>query len=384
MGTTTIAALLGSVLATTRAGTVRALDATPHPGRLAARLLPPPASEHDGRPARLEVRTVDPAAVCAAEQTAGDDVTVVDLGAELTAAARSGLLGWADRLVFVRSDSGEAGPGQAIPGAIPVDALIAAGHKALAQDAVTVSVAHDPPATPAEPAPCLSVDGHGQAVVRIPFDAHLATGGVLDLDRLSPATAAAARQLAALVTGSSSPDLPSSAPAPDPPPPSPSSSGLPGGLTVPALVIDTPARSREQAGVVSPAGSGLAGSPPARRVRTVVVCTVVVGGPPCWRGGRRSGRGTARRCRWGVRPGTVSRRMTGTPRGPPPVWIPLRGAGRPGEQPDAADRRFPEHGPAGRRHRAAGVGAQPGARRFPAGAATAGTLPSRPAWTPRA
>ena len=162
------------------------------------------------RAARLEVRTVDPAAVCAAEQPAGDDVTVVDLGAELPAAARSGLLGWADRLVFVRSDSGEADPGQAIPGAIPVDALIAAGHKALAQDAVTVRVAHDPPATPAEPAPCLSVDGHGQAVVRIPFDAHLATGGVLDLDRLSPATAAAARQLAALVTGSSSPDLPSS------------------------------------------------------------------------------------------------------------------------------------------------------------------------------
>ena len=126
MGTTTIAALLGSVLATTRAGRVRALDATPHPGRLAARLLPPPASEHDGRAARLEVRTVDPAAVCTAEQTAGDDVTVVDLGAELTGAARSGLLGWADRLVFVRSDSGETGPGQAIPGAIPVDALIAA------------------------------------------------------------------------------------------------------------------------------------------------------------------------------------------------------------------------------------------------------------------
>ena len=116
MGTTTIAALLGSVLATTRAGSVRALDATPHPGRLAARLLPPPASEHDGLPARLEVRTVDPAAVvCAAEQTAGDDVTVVDLGAELTAAARSGLLGWADRLVFVRSDSGEAGPGRGHP-----------------------------------------------------------------------------------------------------------------------------------------------------------------------------------------------------------------------------------------------------------------------------
>ena len=81
MGTTTIAALLGSVLATTRAGSVRALDATPHPGRLAARLLPPPASEHDGLPARLEVRTIDPAAVvCAAEQAAGDDVTVVDLG----------------------------------------------------------------------------------------------------------------------------------------------------------------------------------------------------------------------------------------------------------------------------------------------------------------
>ncbi len=116
MGTTTIAALLGSVLATTRAGTVRALDATPHPGRLAARLLSPPASAGVDRAARLEVRTVDPAAVCAAEQPAGDDVTVVDLGAELTAAARSGLLGWADRLVFVRSDSGEAGPGQAIPG----------------------------------------------------------------------------------------------------------------------------------------------------------------------------------------------------------------------------------------------------------------------------
>jgi MinD-like ATPase involved in chromosome partitioning or flagellar assembly len=207
MGTTTIAALLGPVLATTRAGTVRILDATPHAGALAARLLSSPASAGVDGAARLEVRTVDPAAVCAAEQPAGDDVTVVDVGAELAAAARSGLFGWADRLVFVRCDSGEAGPGQAMPRAIPVDALVAAGYKALAQHAVTVSIAHDPPATPAEPAPCLSVDGHGQAVVRIPFDAHLATGGVLDLDQLSPATAAAARQLATLVTGSSSPDL---------------------------------------------------------------------------------------------------------------------------------------------------------------------------------
>ena len=273
MGTTTIAALLGAVLTTTRAGTVRAFDATPHPGRLAARLLPPPASAGLDRADRLEVRTVDPAAVCTAGQTAGDDVTVVDLGAELPAAARSGLLGWADRLVFVRSDSGETGPGPAIPGVIPVDALIAAGHKALADSAVTVRVAHDPPATPAQPAPGLSVDGHGRPVVRIPFDATLSTGGVLDLDRLSPATAAAARQLAALLTGASSPGLPS--PAPDPPPPRPSSSGLPGGLTVPALVIDAPARPREQAGVESPAGSGPAGAPPARPVRAVAVGTVV-------------------------------------------------------------------------------------------------------------
>jgi hypothetical protein len=159
MGTTTIAALLGPVLATTRAGTVRILDATPHPGALAARLRSSPASTGVDGAARLEVRTVDPAAVCAAEQPAGDDVTVVDVGAELAAAARSGLFGWADRLVFVRCDSGEAGPGQAMPRAIPVDALVAAGYKALAQHAVTVSIAHDPPATPAEPAPCLSVDG---------------------------------------------------------------------------------------------------------------------------------------------------------------------------------------------------------------------------------
>jgi hypothetical protein len=103
MGTTTIAALLGSVLPTTRAGTVRALDATPHPGTLAARLLPPPASARLDRADRLEVRTVDPLAVCKAEESVGD-VSVVDLGAELGSAARSGLLGWADRLVFVRSD----------------------------------------------------------------------------------------------------------------------------------------------------------------------------------------------------------------------------------------------------------------------------------------
>jgi hypothetical protein len=153
-------------------------------------------------------------------------VTVVDLGAELTVAARSGLLGWADRLVFVRSDSGEAGPGEAVP----VDALIGQGHKALAQDAVTVRVAHDPPATPAEPAPSLSVDGQGQAVVRIPFDAHLSTGGVLDLDRLSPSTAAAARQLAALVTESLRPNFPSSEPGARPAPgPAPRCPGCPVG-----------------------------------------------------------------------------------------------------------------------------------------------------------
>lgn len=49
------------------------------------------------RAARLKLRTVNPAAVCTAEQTAGDDVTVVDLGGELTGAASRGLLGWADR-----------------------------------------------------------------------------------------------------------------------------------------------------------------------------------------------------------------------------------------------------------------------------------------------
>ena len=109
---------------------------------------------------------------------------------------------------------------------------------------MTVLVAIDPTA-PADASPIpVSFDGESRAVVRLAFDPHLASGGVLELAQLTRPTAAAVRELATRITGprpgfgsgsgSGNTVVPELADHPV---------GLPQGLRVPALVVDVGAGS---------------------------------------------------------------------------------------------------------------------------------------------
>jgi len=260
VGATTVAAVLASVLAE-RVGRVAALCVCPDAGGLTARLPAPPSPATDRTTPQLEVRTVAEQDAARTAGSTNEDVTVLDPGCDLGAAARHGLLDWADQLVVVLSAAGES-TGQVVP----ADWLVVQGHAALARDTVTVVVgltASDPTA------PVLSYDGRGQPVVHLPFDAHLKEGEVVDLTRLSVQAAAAAQQLAALV-GVPSADGPAS-----PPPPSAAPVGLPGGLSVPSLVVDSGASDPPTPVGTGPAFGSDGSGPPPRPLRTVVICTVL-------------------------------------------------------------------------------------------------------------
>lgn len=267
VGTTTVAALLGTVLANERPDRVGIVDATPYAGGLAARLLSPPTSDGAQRaPARLAVRAVDsditPAAVSAV--AAGEDLVVVDMGADVVTAGRRGLLDDVDQLVVV--DSSSADPGDR---ADSLDRLSSQGQYDLLTGAVIVLVDTDescagqatPPNLPARAA---------VAVVRFGFDPHLASNDVIEFGRLAGTTAAAAREL----TARASTPLPGAAPVGQ------QAMLLPAGLVVPALVIDTGSGSGPRTGTGAsaqqddraPAAPIAAGRRPAR---TVVVCALV-------------------------------------------------------------------------------------------------------------
>jgi hypothetical protein len=256
------------MVAADQPGRVVVLDATPYAGGLAARLMSPPAADADRDQAdRLLVRAIDTNAAPAAVAAALDDqdVAVVDLGTDLVRAARTGRLGGADQLLVVDAPAAEPASRSTA-----LDRLgLLQGHEQLARDAVIVLVATDPTAVAASPAVTTE---HGRAVVTVGFDSHLASGGVIDLARLAAPTAAAFRTLTARTAGfgpgaAGSPELV------DHP------VGLPAGLQVPALVVDSGQGTQ-------PAGGHAAGSREdpkapvsrgraARPVLTVVICAVI-------------------------------------------------------------------------------------------------------------
>ena len=238
-----------------------ALCVNPDAGGLTARLPAPPSPATDRTTPQLEVRTVAEQDAARTAGSTNEDVTVLDPGSDLGAAARHGLLDWADQLVVVLSAAGES-TGQVVP----ADWLVVQGHAALARDTVTVVVgltASDPTA------PVLSDDGRGQPVVHLPFDAHLKAGEVVDLTRLSVQAAAAAQQLAALV------GVPSADGPPALSPPSAAPVGLPGGLSVPSFVVDSGASDPPTPVTTGPAFGSDGSGPPPRPLRTVVICTVL-------------------------------------------------------------------------------------------------------------
>ena len=263
VGATTVAAVLASVLAE-RVGRVAALCVNPDAGGLTARLPAPPSPATDRTTPQLEVRTVAEQDVARTAGSTDEDVTVLDPGGDLGAAARHGLLDWADQLVVVLSAAGES-TGKVVP----ADWLVVQGHAALARDTVTVVVGLT---ASAPTAPVLSYDGRGQPVVHLPFDAHLKEGEVVDLTRLSVWAAAAAQQLAALV------GVPSAVGPPALSPPSAAPVGLPGGLSVPSLVVDSGASDTPHPPTpvtTGPAFGSDGSGPPPRPLRTVVICTVL-------------------------------------------------------------------------------------------------------------
>ena len=85
------------------------------------------------------------------------------------------------------------------------------GHPGLARAAVTVLVATEPPAAAADPPVVVSFDEGSRAVVRVAFDPHLASTGIVELARLAGSTVEAVRELAKRVGGPGADDSPAPA-----------------------------------------------------------------------------------------------------------------------------------------------------------------------------
>jgi MinD-like ATPase involved in chromosome partitioning or flagellar assembly len=226
VGKTTVTALLGLVLAEHRGDRVVALDANPDAGTLAERLSGESAvtvrdllddlptvdswtavSRYTSLAGRLQVLASeqDPAAGEAFRRDEYEQVSAVlaryfsvvltDSSTGMVHSAMEGTLALADSLVVVGSQTVD-GAGRA---SRTLDWLAAQGRSDLVRNAVIVLSAD-------RRSPEIDLDrvrGHfesrSRAVVELPVDPHLATGGRIDLQRLRPATLVAAQELAALV-----------------------------------------------------------------------------------------------------------------------------------------------------------------------------------------
>lgn len=226
VGKTTVTALLGLVLAETRGDRVVALDASPDAGTLADRLTGESAvtvrelvrdvdrirswtevSRYTSLAGRLQVLASeqDPAAGAAFsradyQQVCGVlerffDIILTDSGTGLVHPAVSGTLELAHGLVVVGAPTVD-GAGRA---SRTLDRLHAHGHGALAAEAVAVLSGDR--ASPDIDLPRIRAHfaARCRAVVELPHDPHLASGGRIELARLRPATRDAAVELAALM-----------------------------------------------------------------------------------------------------------------------------------------------------------------------------------------
>ncbi len=226
VGKTTVSACLGLVLADNRGDRVIALDANPDAGTLADRLtgdtsvtvrsmldnlgsahsitdvarytslagrLQVLASEQD--PAMSEAFSRDEYERVCAVLTRFYNIVITDSGTGLVHSAMEGTLALADSLVVVGAPTVDG----ASRASKTLDWLIAHGYAAQVAHAVVVlSCDRTSKEVDAE-----RVRGHFEArcraVVEVPHDPHLATGGQIELDRLRPATLDAFLALGALL-----------------------------------------------------------------------------------------------------------------------------------------------------------------------------------------
>lgn len=226
VGKTTVSTLLGLVMAENRGDRVIVLDANPDAGTLADRLTGDSSitvrellrdldriqswtdvSRYTSLAGRLQVLASeqDPAAGEAFSREEYEhicglldrffNVIITDSGTGLVHSAMEGTLRLADSVIIVGAPTVD-GAGRASK---TLDWMHAHGHGALASNAVAVlscdrtSVEVDAGLIQAHFA------ARCRAVVQVPHDPHLATGGLVELARLRPPTREAAYRLAAVM-----------------------------------------------------------------------------------------------------------------------------------------------------------------------------------------
>jgi MinD-like ATPase involved in chromosome partitioning or flagellar assembly len=236
VGKTTTSAMLALTLAEYREDSTVVLDANPHAGTLADRLLGERVmpTVRDLVNAEIRERTRNPAGltvpdrihqylgqarrlrVAASEQdteisdafdesqyriaqevlTRVFDIVVTDSGTGMKHSAMSGTLSCTDRLVVIAAPRYDA----ARRAAKTLDEVYSRGFPHLVSEAVVVITKDAPKAAGIDTD--VLIDYFQQfctTVVTIPYDEHLYTGGTIDYDEVSPATRGAYMDLAALV-----------------------------------------------------------------------------------------------------------------------------------------------------------------------------------------
>jgi MinD-like ATPase involved in chromosome partitioning or flagellar assembly len=226
VGKTTVATLLGLVMAENRGDRVIVLDANPDAGTLADRLTGESSvtvrellrdldrihswtevSRYTSLAGRLQVLASeqDPASsdafsreeyqqICALLDRFFN-IIITDSGTGLVHSAMEGTLKLADSLIVVGAPTVD-GAGRASK---TLDWLLAHGHSALATEAVVVLSCDRTSAEVDQERIRKHFAARSRAVVEIPHDPHLATGGRVELAHLRPATRDAAYELAALM-----------------------------------------------------------------------------------------------------------------------------------------------------------------------------------------
>jgi MinD-like ATPase involved in chromosome partitioning or flagellar assembly len=228
VGKTTTTVALGGVFASVRGDRVIAVDANPDLGTLARRVVDDPVAPTvrdlldlpdatrypqvractSQAPSRLEVigSDRDPAvseAFSEADYRRTVDVLqhhyniiLTDCGTGLMHSAMAGVLDLAHTLVLVTSPALDG----ARSAEATLDWLDHHGHGDLVANAVVVVSGAHPGQAAVDPEVLAShFASRTRAVRGVPFDRHLSEGSVVDLDRLSPATFGAYRELAATV-----------------------------------------------------------------------------------------------------------------------------------------------------------------------------------------
>ncbi len=226
VGKTTVSTLLGLVMAENRGDRVIVLDANPDAGTLADRLTGESSitvrellrdldrinswtevSRYTSLAGRLQVLASeqDPAAGDAFSREEYEhicglldrffNVIITDSGTGLVHSAMEGTLKLADSVIIVGAPTVD-GAGRASK---TLDWLFAHGHGSLASDAVAVLSCD----RTSDEVDLGLIQAHFaarcRAVVQIPHDPHLATGGRVELARLRPETREAAYRLAAVM-----------------------------------------------------------------------------------------------------------------------------------------------------------------------------------------